>query len=634
MGIRYLDEAGQTQNSASKIRYLDPEPTVGGMFGKVPVSEYQAGKRNILGNIFDRPSAAVRSGLLGRNPVSGFKNPTDVPRLQDLALDAYYRNERPEDVFKPGSMAAGFLVSGAGLLADIAVDPTTYALSGAGKLAKPLAESIALTKPGQAIQKVSNTPISKLLPNRSVASDVDTAISKAIRPSVVGKSTATQAAKYNFRAREAVDAIYRNKSNLQFMDDAGQAVNKLPESLKDFSTAIEQTKGSIFTQYDTLAKEAGEKGASVNLSNIANEVEKGVSNKAIQTLYPKVREYALEKAAALRQAGSFSPEDAQGAIKMLNNSLDAFYKNPTPETASRAVIDAGIVNNLRKALDETITASTGSAYQPLKRQYASLLAIEKDVNRRAIVHARQNAKGLIDFTDIFAGSDIAEGILTMSPSRLAVGATKIGIKNYIKAINNPDNIVRGMFRSVDKAARKGRLNDLIRKSSTSSPKEAIEVLIPELVDEMASARKNLSDIKYPTALQHKMAGRLPPYRSPTTNLGVMVPEEQLQRRIARPKPPMRLLGFQGNRETKNLGVMLKPDAHERIGEITEQLSSLSRALNILRRRADNFGDARLRTEVRLIEKQLEGLLIEQGGIYKKLNESRRLKSASEIASHG
>lgn len=346
--------------------------------------------------------------------------------------------------------------SAAGLAADVVTDPYT-ALTIVGSqlpIVKSGINAISVSKPGQAVSNIMNTPLSF---RRPISSVVDRSINKAIRPSVIGKSTFAQSQKYTGRARQAVKTIYENRGNIRFLDEAGNPIQKLPETLNEFSSAIQQTKESVFKQYDALAKQASGKGASIDLIHIANEVERGVSNKAIKTLYPQVRKYALDKATSLRKTGKFTPEDAQAAIKMLNNSLEAFYKNPNPETASHAVIDAGIANNLRKALDQAVVNATGEAYRPLKHAYASLLSIEKDVNRRAIVHARQNAKGLIDFTDIFAGSDIAQGILTMSPSRIATGVAKKGIAAYIKSINNPDRIIREMFRSVDKAAKKGFL---------------------------------------------------------------------------------------------------------------------------------------------------------------------------------
>ena len=299
--------------------------------------------------------------------------------------------------------------------------------------------------------RLANTPLRIPFTRKPLEQVINTGISKAIRPSVAGKGTASQTQRYYDQARQAVHAIASNRANLQLTDDAGQPVQKLPESLREFSHAIEQTKDAVFQQYNALVTQAGQQRVTVNLAPIASEVQKAVSNRAIKTLYPDVQKYGLVKAKAMRKTAKFTPEEAQDAIKLLNKSLEAYYKNPSPETGSRAVIDAGIANNLRKALDEAIEKATGTAYQPLKSQYAALKAIERDVNRRAVVAGRQNAKGLIDFTDILSGGNIVRGLLRLNPADFAAGVAQKGIANYLKAMNNPDRIVRKMFQAVGKS---------------------------------------------------------------------------------------------------------------------------------------------------------------------------------------
>ena len=79
------------------------EKRVGSIFGTVSESEYNQGKRNILGNIFERPAAAVRAEILspitgnleqdiaqqGEGFKKGWKNPTGVPTFQDEVLNSY-----------------------------------------------------------------------------------------------------------------------------------------------------------------------------------------------------------------------------------------------------------------------------------------------------------------------------------------------------------------------------------------------------------------------------------------------------------------------------------------------------------------------------------------------------------------
>jgi len=131
-----------------------------GMTGKVSESDYASGKRNVLGNIVDRPQAAVRSFLTGKNPVEAFKNPKDIPSIQNEMLKSYWAGLKPEqsNLFTRAIHSIGGLpVSAAGYAADVATDPRTYLLGavgkgvqavGATKIAKPAFDALGrfLTK--------------------------------------------------------------------------------------------------------------------------------------------------------------------------------------------------------------------------------------------------------------------------------------------------------------------------------------------------------------------------------------------------------------------------------------------------------------------------------------------------------
>lgn len=446
-----------------------PEPSVG-FFGKVPLSKYQSGERNIMGNIMDRPAAAIRSAIQGKGYVQGAVNPGNVPTFQEQLLDTYYK-KTPDF---PGKTALGNLPSGVGLAADVVTNPANLLTGLAPKLpigaGKTLGKVAMQTKPMQALKTVGNKPIQDLKISKTLSSEraggfpmgsnknidtvIDTAINKAIRPSVAGKSTSSQTSGYSNRARQAVQTIYDNKNNLQFLDEAGQPTNRLPETLKDFSSSIEQTKASLWNKIDSLTKQTGKSGVSIDTKDIIGELEKIPSNRLIKILHRDTSDYAEKQIEAFRQLGNLTPEEAQAEIKTLNDSLSAYYRNPTFDTARKAQVDALIANNLRKALDESINRVTGEQYQILKNQYGALKTIEKDVNRRAIVDARKNIKGLIDFSDILSGSDMASGILHLDPRLFATGIVKKSIASYIKSINDPNNIVKNMFKTVDKFYKK------------------------------------------------------------------------------------------------------------------------------------------------------------------------------------
>jgi hypothetical protein len=280
---------------------------------------------------------------------------------------------------------------------------------------------------------------------------IEVGLSKGIRPSVSGKSTFAQNDAYMSKGKDAVKTIVERKGGLKLVDDAGETV-ELPQNLKQFSEAIEQTKSGIFKEYDDLAKQAGQAGAKVELAPIADELEKTAKDSVLKTHAPGAAGYAEERAAALRAAGSHTTEDAQRAIQLYNKSLEAFYRNPTYDTASRAAIDAMIANKMRISLDDVVEQFTDiPGYQALKNKYGALKTIEADVTKRALVDARKNMKGLLDFTDIASGGELVSSLLTMNPASFAKAATMKGLAQYFKYLNDPNTAIKNMFKNVDKA---------------------------------------------------------------------------------------------------------------------------------------------------------------------------------------
>lgn len=273
---------------------------------------------------------------------------------------------------------------------------------------------------------------------------------KGVRPSVAGKGTSAQLGKYQDKALQAVKTIADNKPNLNLVDEYGEPTGKLPQNLKQFSDAIDQTKKQIFAKYDALQKQAGDQGASVDLNPAVSELRTIQENPTVQDLHPELSKYAENRADALEKRGSYTTEAAQDAITNLNNSLEAFYKNPSYETASKASVDAMIANKLREGLDGVIEKTTGGKYQDLKDQYGSLKTIEKDVVHRSIVDARKNMKGLIDFSDIATGAEVIKGLATMNPTTIVTGLGGKAIAAYYKYLNNPNTAIKQLFNALEK----------------------------------------------------------------------------------------------------------------------------------------------------------------------------------------
>lgn len=281
-------------------------------------------------------------------------------------------------------------------------------------------------------------------------------IEKGIKPSVIGKQTIGQVDKYYEEASKAVHTIVQNKSSLQLVDEFGAPTGQLPQSLKQFADAVDQTKKAVYQQYNNLQKEAGLAGAQVSTKSVADDLITAMSDPkfaAIEDQNPAIADYILTRATALEKRGVYNPEQAQVAIQNYNDALSAFYKNPSMDTFQKANVDAFIANKLREGLDTSIVGATGEAYAPLKRQYASLKAIEKDVLNAAMRDARKNPMGLIDFTDIISAGDLVSGMVSGNPALLAKGVAQGWFKRWMKHLNDPNTVIKNMFNKVDTVLR-------------------------------------------------------------------------------------------------------------------------------------------------------------------------------------
>lgn len=287
------------------------------------------------------------------------------------------------------------------------------------------------------------------------AADIDTGLAKAIRPGVAGNRTATQSANYAEDARTAVNEIVLNKDNLGLVDDFGEAIDDLPKTLPQFRQAIDSTKNSIWQRVEAINAAAGEAGAEVPLRSAVDELNALATKPAYRTMSPETVNYAVDRAKSLGKQGVFSIGDAQDALTLANQSAKNFYQNPLPDTASRAYVDSLVANHIRANMDAALEAATGSpAAAQLRKAYGALKTIEKDVNQRAVVDARKNAKGLVDFTDIYTAGELISAMATMNPVGAAKAGTMAAVKAFIKRENNPNTHVERVFKLADKLVSK------------------------------------------------------------------------------------------------------------------------------------------------------------------------------------
>lgn len=319
-----------------------------------------------------------------------------------------------------------------------------------GELAK---EGVRVTKGALEEIPLAFKQVAKNLETKKLAkieAAIEEGLEKGVAPRFTGKKkTLAGVDKWKSDARTSVNKIIDNKASLALVDEFGEAVEGVPQTLKQFSDAIDQTKKKVFSDYDALSKEAGSAGIILKLDDIGGELDEIIGNKVLQTERPEVVEYAKTRKQRYKNI-EYTPEEAQEAIKVLNQSLDWFYRHPSFDSASIAYVDALAVNQLRRKLDTAIEGLTGKQYQKLKSEYSALKNIEKDVIHRTLVDARKKTKGLLDFTDIFSGGEVVAGIMSMNPAMIAKGAVQKGIKDYFKFINNPNTQIKRVFEKAEK----------------------------------------------------------------------------------------------------------------------------------------------------------------------------------------
>lgn len=451
-------------------------------FGPVSESEFAGGERRFLGNIFERPGAAIRSGLLGRGFSEGANLPQNVPRFQDLALDKFYGAtdpfiEKAERTFSPAGQflrrqrdITGNVPSAVGLAGDILTNPADVLGLLAGKapvgrafapeVARQLGRSrqtfgevVSATKPAQAVERFVTKE--RRLPRigineKNLDSYIVDSVRKGLRPSMSGKKFGGQIDQYNRKSVEAVKDIVANKDKLGLVDELGNPEARTPKNLKESVDAIDNLKQSIWSEVEQATEKTGQVGVRINGQDVAKKIAREF-NQSKYKLNPDLRSAAMKEAEILANAGDLKPSDIDFQIKAINQRLTNYFKRGIYETGKSQDVDAFLARELNKTLDDVINKETGTQYKALKQRYGNLKTIEEDLVKRYGVDARKNIKGFFDLGDIWSDGQIIRGIFSVNPAEIASGLVQKGMVKTFKALNDPNRIIRDMFKNVDKA---------------------------------------------------------------------------------------------------------------------------------------------------------------------------------------
>lgn len=448
------------QSPIDKIRALSEKPSLG---KRIETSIQNRGEQ-VYSTITDSTKSPITRGF--QATASAFGGIGDV--LSETAKSTPIVKNiygALEGTVKKGSSALIDKLSSTKLFKEASQNPegtknleeVLSILSSSGEISGNILAAEGVRAGAQSITEASPKLVSKLTTQSedSVRNSIVKNFEKGIKPSIFGKKTLSKLEDYRDDVVEAVKTIKANKDNLSFADDASDDViqtisGQTPKTLQQLAESIEQTKRKVFNDYDTLAKTAGEAGAKVRPSGIAQELDTVINNKALKLSNPEAIRYAQGWQERLRGIDDLTTVDAQEVVQNLNKSLEAFYRNPSYDAASKAAIDALVANKLRSSLDDVISSLQGEGYKALRSQYGSLKAIENDVLRATLRQSRANIKGLIDYTDIFSGGQVVSGLLTLNPQLIATGAAQKAIASFFKYLNSPNRAIQNVFNLADK----------------------------------------------------------------------------------------------------------------------------------------------------------------------------------------
>ena len=321
-----------------------------------------------------------------------------------------------------------------------------------------------------AIKAIKNKITQKLQPvSEQVKQRVTDYIGKAIKPRTSGLST-NQLKNIQRKQVEGFQVLKNNLKDVRLPDEFGGLTSRAPRTVQELVKAVDDVKVKLFSRYDKLAREAGDKGASFNPIKTIGEMTKFTKDKSYS---PSLRKYANEILEEVSELKGESPLVIQSRIKELNESLAGYFAGRVEK--GRARIDASVAKLLNEELDDVIFNFTAGDYKALRSQFSALKSIEKDATRTAQRMLNRQKKGLGDLTDIFTGGDLISGILTANPSSVSRGLIGKGIQLAYKALNDPDRYIRKIFNELGETAQPQRLinRDLPSPSGKLSPTDAI-----------------------------------------------------------------------------------------------------------------------------------------------------------------
>lgn len=256
-------------------------------------------------------------------------------------------------------------------------------------------------------------------------------------------------------------AIKPGKNNLRWTQDVKTASPYMKSAEADLGRpiagiddALEATaaaKQKIWQQVKAFMGPAAEQGARIDGNQIADAIMETVGPRMKQTS-PELVAQLTERANAYRRPMSVNEaENFLSGKDGVNNELTTYYaKNKVSQRVAEgdpqmaATVAEG--NALRDALYSKIDQMSGPGVSQMKQAYGALTNVEKELNGRQIVYARQAPVNLPEqLSYLKAAGKIATG-------NVLGGVKDIAVQRFLSDLNDTNSQIGRAFRNTKQAA--------------------------------------------------------------------------------------------------------------------------------------------------------------------------------------
>jgi hypothetical protein len=288
---------------------------------------------------------------------------------------------------------------------------------------------------------------------------VEVGVRKGIKPTNLGRNPKVTQGFYDDVSMATQD-IVKNKGLIELNGEKG----RVPVNLAETLDALEQNKKISLERFLGAQQEAGQGGAIVKPQGLVDELvkmaesDKGQAGAISEYARKQLPLYAEQTESGNWLAKAFTPQEAQADVAQLNRILNGFFKNPTYESLSQTGVKLTLRDQMASALNDAVESMVGPGHQEFKNTWGALKNMEGQVVHRFNVDARKASSGFFDLTTPFTAAKVIAGLAGKDPISLAGAAGMWGAKKYLKAMNEPNRYIKGMFDGLDNINNQGLRN--------------------------------------------------------------------------------------------------------------------------------------------------------------------------------